>query len=54
VAAPLSPSLESCLGDSNGAGFGWTYMTTYKVDAAWNVTDQLVWRLGEQIIRAPE
>jgi long-chain fatty acid transport protein len=33
-------------------------MTTYKVGAAWNVTDQLVWRfgysVGEQPIRAPD
>ncbi len=58
VAAPISPSLKSCLGGSNGAGYGWTDMTTYKVGAAWNVTDQLVWRfgysLGEQPIRAPD
>ena len=51
-------SLESCLGGSNGAGFGWRDMTTYKVGAAWNVTDQLVWRfgysVGEQPIRAPD
>ena len=51
-------SLNNCLGGSNGAGFGWQDMTTYKIGAEWSRTDTLTLRFGysygEQPIRAQD
>ena len=38
--------VESCLGGSNGAGFGWDDMTTFKVGMEWTHSDTRVWRFG--------
>lgn len=38
--------LESCLGGSNGAGFGWEDMTTFKLGVEWTHNDARVWRFG--------
>jgi long-chain fatty acid transport protein len=38
--------LESCLGGSNGAGFGWDDMTTYKVGVEWTAGEMSTWRAG--------
>jgi long-chain fatty acid transport protein len=38
--------LESCLGGSNGAGFGWDDMTTFKLGVEWTHSDSRVWRFG--------
>lgn len=39
-------SLSSCLGGSNGGGFGWEDMTTYKIGAQWTKGDDWTWRAG--------
>ena len=46
TANPLGTDLSSCLGGSNGAGFGWEDMTTYKVGIEWGVGSDMVWRAG--------
>ena len=38
--------VESCLGGSNGGGFGWDDMTTYKLGVEWTHNDARVWRFG--------
>jgi len=38
--------LSSCLGGSNGAGFGWDDMTTYKVGIEWGSNPNMKWRAG--------
>lgn len=38
--------LESCLGGANGAGFGWDDMTTFKLGAVWNASEDYTWRFG--------
>jgi len=38
--------IESCLGGANGAGFGWDDMTTYKIGAEWNASEDYTWRFG--------
>ncbi len=35
-----------CLGGSNGAGFGWDDMTTYKIGAEWSTGTDWTWRAG--------
>ncbi|VAW63161.1 putative facilitator of salicylate uptake [hydrothermal vent metagenome] len=39
-----APPNSSCLGGSNGGGFGWDDMTIYKLGYEWG--DQMVWRVG--------
>ncbi len=46
TANPLATDLSSCLGGSNGAGFGWEDMTIYKVGIEWGVGTDMVWRAG--------
>ena len=41
-----STSPEPCLGGSQGAGFGWDDMTTYKVGVEWATDSNNVWRFG--------
>ena len=38
--------LSSCFGGSNGAGFGWDDMTTYKVGIEWGSGNDWTWRAG--------
>jgi len=38
--------LSSCLGGSNGAGFGWEDMTVYKIGAQWGSGNDWTWRAG--------
>ena len=38
--------IESCLGGSNGAGFGWDDMTTYKLGFEWQRDETSTWRFG--------
>lgn len=38
--------VESCLGGARGAGFGWDDMTTYKVGAEWQASQDYTWRFG--------
>jgi len=38
--------LSSCFGGSNGAGFGWDDMTTYKVGIEWGAGNDWTWRAG--------
>lgn len=51
-------SSSSCLGGSDGAGFGWEDMTVYKLGYQLKASDTLVWRLGysrtDQPIRSSE
>ena len=42
----MGPDVESCLGGSNGAGFGWDDMTTYKLGVQWNAGSDWTWRAG--------
>jgi long-chain fatty acid transport protein len=37
---------ESCLGGTNGAGFGWDDMTTYKLGIEWTPNDLTTYRFG--------
>lgn len=37
---------ETCLGGSDGAGFGWDNMTIYKFGAQWRMNSEWTWRLG--------
>lgn len=46
TANPLGTDLESCLGGTNGAGFGWEDMTTYKIGAEWSQSADYTWRFG--------
>ncbi len=49
TASPQNPNpsdLESCLGGSRGAGFGWDDMTTYKLGFEWQADDRNTWRFG--------
>ena len=50
--------LESCLGGSNGGGFGWEDMTVYKLGFEWMASDTMTWRAGysygEQPIQAAD
>ena len=39
-------SLSSCLGGSNGGGFGWEDMTTYKLGFEWQQDETSIWRFG--------
>ncbi len=39
-------SLDTCLGGSNSAGFGWDDMTTYKIGAQWTSGNDWTWRAG--------
>jgi long-chain fatty acid transport protein len=45
-AARVSTDIESCLGGSNGAGFGWEDMTTYKLGFEWQEDEDNTWRFG--------
>ncbi len=62
VTCPTLPfggsSLPSCLGGSNGAGFGWDDMTTYKLGFEWQRDESNTWRFGysygEQPIQAAD
>jgi len=38
--------LQSCLGGSRGAGFGWQNMTAYKLGLRWRMDDDWTWRFG--------
>jgi long-chain fatty acid transport protein len=38
--------LESCLGGSRGAGFGWQDMTVYKLGIRWTMDNDWTWRFG--------
>ncbi|MBT8040647.1 MAG: hypothetical protein HKO85_06735 [Xanthomonadales bacterium] len=38
--------LSSCLGGTNGAGFGWDDMTVYKIGMRWTNNEDWTWRLG--------
>ena len=38
--------VESCLGGSRGAGFGWQNMTTYKLGLRWQMDNDWAWRFG--------
>ena len=38
--------VESCLGGTNGGGFGWDDMTTYKLGVEWTHSDSRIWRFG--------
>jgi len=38
--------IESCLGGSNGGGFGWDDMTIYKVGVQWQQNGVWTWRAG--------
>ncbi len=38
--------VESCLGGTRGAGFGWEDMTTYKLGAEWQTSSDYTWRFG--------
>jgi long-chain fatty acid transport protein len=38
--------IESCLGGSRGAGFGWQDMTVYKAGLRWQASDDWTWRFG--------
>lgn len=38
--------LSSCLGGSNGAGFGWDDMTIFKLGAQYKIDDDWTWRAG--------
>lgn len=42
---PASSS-SSCLGGSNGAGFGWDDMTVYKIGYQWQTSSDWLWRVG--------
>ena len=42
-------SSSSCLGGSNGAGFGWDDMTVYKIGYQWQTGSDWVWRVGYSI-----
>jgi long-chain fatty acid transport protein len=37
---------ESCLGGTNGPGFGWEDMTTYKLGMEWTPSDLVAYRFG--------
>jgi len=41
-----APAGDGCLGGSDGAGFGWEDMTTYKVGFEWASSESNVWRFG--------
>ena len=43
---PLSTDLSGCLGGSNGAGFGWDDMTTYKLGFELSTSPNMTWRAG--------
>jgi long-chain fatty acid transport protein len=43
---PGGTTLESCLGGSNGGGFGWEDMTTYKLGFEWQRDETNTWRFG--------
>jgi long-chain fatty acid transport protein len=48
-AVPIAPDptdFEPCLGGSNGAGFGWEDMTTYKIGFEWQRDERNTWRFG--------
>lgn len=42
---PPNSGAASCLGGSNGAGFGWDDMTIVKIGYEWNMSD-ITWRAG--------
>ena len=46
TAGLLGTDLESCLGGSNGTGFGWDDMTTYKLGLEWTHNDTTTYRFG--------
>lgn len=46
TARPGGTDLSTCLGGSNGAGFGWEDMTVYKVGAQWTNGGEWTWRAG--------
>jgi long-chain fatty acid transport protein len=45
AAAQASPP-ENCLGGSNGAGFGWEDMTTFKLGLEWTHSERNTYRFG--------
>jgi long-chain fatty acid transport protein len=45
AAAQASP-VGNCLGGSNGVGFGWEDMTTFKLGMEWTHNDTTTWRFG--------
>jgi long-chain fatty acid transport protein len=40
------PPAPSCLGGSDGIGFGWEDMTIYKLGYQWNSSPDMTWRVG--------
>jgi long-chain fatty acid transport protein len=58
TANPLGTDIESCLGGARGGGFGWDDMTTFKLGAAWNASEDYTWRFGysygEQPVQAAD
>jgi long-chain fatty acid transport protein len=55
---PPAEALENCLGGSNGGGFGWEDMTTFKVGVEWTASESTTYRFGysygEQPIQAAD
>jgi len=45
--------LESCLGGSRGAGFGWEDMTVYSLGAAWKYGEDWTFRVGASTTDQP-
>jgi len=45
--------LNSCLGGSNGAGFGWDNMAIYKVGARYKAGEDWTWRFGYSYGKQP-
>jgi long-chain fatty acid transport protein len=45
--------LSSCLGGSNGAGFGWDNMAVYKVGAKYKAGEDWTWRFGYSYGKQP-
>jgi long-chain fatty acid transport protein len=45
--------LASCLGGSNGAGFGWDNMAVYKVGAKYKAGEDWTWRFGYSYGKQP-
>ena len=53
TANPLASDLESCLGGSNGPGFGWDDVDTYKFGIEYLVSSELTVRAGYSINEQP-
>ena len=50
---PASADLESCLGGSNGPGFGWDDVDTYKFGVEYTVSSDLILRAGYSFNQQP-